>query len=166
MKDDILKFRKTCNVLIADKGYNKNKISIESKLNWPTLKKVLEDPIDKIKIAASNLGLIQDFNKKHLDDVSYAGIVSWPVEVKGSDISSALGREIKRRKIASSQAPRNDAAEKRKNRTSPAARDRNDVVEEVKSGLQPKNTDGFIKFIRKLTDECPSNLKIKITING
>lgn len=143
MKDDILKFRKTCDVLIADKGYNKNKISIESKLTWPTLKKVLEDPVDEIKIMPSILGIIQDFNKKHIDDVRYAGIQS--------DIPPAA--PVKEKKIAS-----------------PAARDRNDEAKEVKEvetgKPDPKHTDDFIRLIKRLTAECPSNLKIKITING
>ncbi len=143
MKDDILKFRKTCDVLIADRGYNKNKISIESKLTWPTLKKVLEDPVDEIKIMPSILGIIQDFNKKHIDDVRYEGIKS----------EYPAAPSVEERKIAS-----------------PAARDRNDEAKEVRKvlsdGPESKHRDDFSSFIKKLAAECPSNMKIKITING
>jgi hypothetical protein len=82
MKNDILKFRKCVEVLISEKGYNKNKISLELKLTWPTLKKILEAPIDEIKIQASVLGILQDFLKKHCNDINYAGIKPAPEAVQ------------------------------------------------------------------------------------
>jgi hypothetical protein len=76
MKEDILKFRKCVDILIKEKGYNKNKISIESKINWPTMKKLLEEDINVVHVKASNLGLVQDFLHKHCDDMNNAGIKS------------------------------------------------------------------------------------------
>ncbi len=72
MKDDILKFRKLCEVLKKEKNYTGNKIVIESGLTWPTFQKLTKAPIDEIKIQASILAVIQDFIKKHIDDLNYA----------------------------------------------------------------------------------------------
>lgn len=72
--EDILKFRKVCDVLIKEKGYNKNKLVSESKLSWPTFQKVFKPGPEPAKVSASVLGIIQDFNKKHLTVLNYAGI--------------------------------------------------------------------------------------------
>ena len=72
MKEDVIKFRKTCDILIKNKGYNKNRIVTESGISWPTFQKILVTPIDELHIQASVLGLVQDFNRKHCEDFNYA----------------------------------------------------------------------------------------------
>ena len=79
MKEDVLKFIKLCDILIKDKGYNKNRIVIESKISWPTFQKILTTPIEGLHIAASVLGLVQDYNRLHRDDFNYGGIKYEPV---------------------------------------------------------------------------------------
>lgn len=82
MKEDVLRFRKCVNILIEEKGYSKNKIVLESKLSWPTFQKVMNDDIDTLKIMPSILGLIQDYIKKHCNDLNYAGIKPAPEAVQ------------------------------------------------------------------------------------
>jgi hypothetical protein len=87
-KQDILKFRKLCEILIKGGTYTANKIVIEAGINWPTYKKILEWDIKDIKISASNLGRVQDFIKKHLNDLDYDGITP------DVDIDIELGKQI------------------------------------------------------------------------
>jgi hypothetical protein len=82
MKEDILKFRKLCYILIKDRGYTKDKITIEATLAWPTFQKILVTPIDELHIHSSNLGKVQDFIKKHIDAFTYEGIKSDPETIK------------------------------------------------------------------------------------
>jgi len=90
MKDTIIKFRKTCDVLINEKGYTKGSICKEAGMSEPTLQKLLNDELDSFKrdgqagMRSSTLAIIQDFNKMHRDDLSYAGIASEviPMETK------------------------------------------------------------------------------------
>lgn len=76
MKEDVLKFRKLCDILINEKEMTVNKIVIESGITWPTIKTLREEDIDNIHIKSSILGRIQDYLKKHCEDMNYAGIKS------------------------------------------------------------------------------------------
>lgn len=93
MKEDVLRFRKLCDILIK-KGYNKNKIVLESKLTWPTFQKILVEPIEEIHITASVLGIVQNFIKKHIDDLNYEEtvIISDSVTKQAAkDLAKSLG---------------------------------------------------------------------------
>ena len=76
MKEDILKFRKLCGILVKQEGMSLNKVSIESGITWPTLKKVMEEGIDSIHIRSSVLGQVQDYLHKKADVLNYEGISS------------------------------------------------------------------------------------------
>lgn len=81
MKEDILKFRKLCNILINEKEMTVNKICIESGITWPTMKKLREDDINDIHIMSSVLGQVQNYLHKHCDTIRLAGIIVDPDEV-------------------------------------------------------------------------------------
>lgn len=72
MTEDILKFRTICGILRKE-GYLNKQLCLETGITHPTLKKILKGDIQKIKIYASVKGLIQDFNKKHIELLNYAG---------------------------------------------------------------------------------------------
>jgi len=76
MKEDILKFRKVVDILKSEKGYKLPQLVKEIGVSEPTFFKLINTDINELKIQASVLGLVQDFNKKHLDDIRYVGIES------------------------------------------------------------------------------------------
>ncbi len=74
MHEDILKFRKLCEILKTEKKYSNKKLYLELGVSDPTLAKLLKEDLNTIKPRASVLALVQDFIKKHIDDINYAGI--------------------------------------------------------------------------------------------
>lgn len=154
MKDDIIRFRKLCDILIKEKGYNKNRVVLESKLTWPTLKKVLEEPIDEIKIQSSVLGLIQDYCKVHKDDFTYAGIKSEPIPEREIKIVS----EIKKEDFGTIMPEGHNKPEKvnGSDKKEPEGR-----TVEAELQVSPDLVDQLIDLIKKI----PSNVSIEIVIN-
>ncbi|KKP51035.1 MAG: hypothetical protein UR43_C0028G0006 [candidate division TM6 bacterium GW2011_GWF2_33_332] len=77
MKDDILKFRKIYTILTKEKGKQKKYVYHEMSISEPSLVKILTADLNDLKgLRASTLGVIQDFNKRHMDDFNYSGIKS------------------------------------------------------------------------------------------
>lgn len=75
MKEAVIEFRKLCKVLIDEKGYTIDKICAETGLSYPTYDKLIKaDLSEKCGIRASTIGILQDFHKKHVDDLRYQGI--------------------------------------------------------------------------------------------
>ena len=74
MKDDIVKFHKICTSLLK-RGYSNSKIYKEMGISDPTFQKLLTvDLTDPKGIRVSTLAMIQDFNKKHIEEFNYDGI--------------------------------------------------------------------------------------------
>jgi hypothetical protein len=154
MKEDIEKFRKLCDILIREKDYTVNKISIESKISWPTMKKIRETQnIDDIKIHASVLGLIQDFQKKHCEDTNYAGIKPDPETVE---------------KIRRNQA---DCREENKSLQPQKTKEK---LDNIQSEMDEPKSKGEQKVVYKtfwdsmaiVHASLPENIQIIITISG
>jgi len=82
MYEDVLKFRKLCGVLKSEKKYSVKQIIAETGLSEPTVSKLLKDNPAELKIRPSVLGTVQDFIKKHISDLNYAGIRPDPREVE------------------------------------------------------------------------------------
>jgi hypothetical protein len=75
MHDDLIKFRKICLALLADKKLRIGEIEAETKLSSTSLTKYLHGKEDEMpKLRASTLGAMQDFNKNHTIDMNYAGV--------------------------------------------------------------------------------------------
>jgi hypothetical protein len=168
MKEDVLKFRKVCDLLIREGGYNKNKISIESKLTWPTLKKVLESPIEEIHITASVLGFVQDFTKKHLDALTYEGINSHKTdpEPEKREIVEQVKQKPAKEKTEGEERTLNHFSERRKKlleKRRPSKEPKPPAEKELTS-LEPVLFNPFDLLMQALKT-IPSNVTIKITIN-
>jgi hypothetical protein len=68
MKEDVRRFRKIYSNLVEGKTRTPKQIRDEMGISQPTLKRLIEAPIDEeFHIRASILGLIQDFSKKYRD---------------------------------------------------------------------------------------------------
>lgn len=81
MRDDILKFRKLCEVLKKEKHYSQKQFCIELGISQGTFKNLLKEDIATIKPYSSVLGKVQDFIRKHINDLNYAGIKPDPETV-------------------------------------------------------------------------------------
>jgi len=82
MHEDFLKFHKLCEVLKTEKGWAQKKFLLELDISQPTFNKLLKADIETIKFQASILGIIQDFIRKHIGDLNYAGIRPDPETVE------------------------------------------------------------------------------------
>ena len=66
MNDYIIRFRKICAVLMADRTRTKSNIYTEMGMTYGGMTKLLEEPLDEnFHLHASTLGKIQDFIKKY-----------------------------------------------------------------------------------------------------
>lgn len=74
MIEDVLRFRKICKILEEKFGYTRDKIATEMRVSLPTLKKLLSDPPDELKIRASMLAIVQDFCKRNKDSEYYKDV--------------------------------------------------------------------------------------------
>lgn len=86
MREDIEKFRKVV-AIILEKGQTKGLICKEMGMSGPTLQNLLTAELNSFNrdgqsgLRASTLGIIQDFNKRHIDDLNYAGIKAETIEL-------------------------------------------------------------------------------------
>ena len=148
MTDDILKFRKTCDILMKEKGYTRGSICREAGMSEPTLQKLLNDELDSFKrsgqagMRSSTLGIIQDFNKRHMDDVTYAGVKSEviPMGTKTGKIEFEHNNQEKER------------AELLKK-------------PETKIEPEPLTAPSFMESFIEALKQIPSNVTIQISIN-
>jgi hypothetical protein len=65
MNDYIIRFRKICRVLLADKSRTKGEIYNEMGITAKTMNDLLVLPEEKLHLHASTLGKVQDFVKKN-----------------------------------------------------------------------------------------------------
>jgi hypothetical protein len=65
MKEEILKFRTICENMVKAGITNKNKITIESGISWPTFQKVMAWPIDTVHVEDEILARMVSFTRKH-----------------------------------------------------------------------------------------------------
>jgi hypothetical protein len=83
MKEEIIRFRELCNVLIEEKDWSLKRLAMEIKVSPPTLDRIRTSDLDDLKgVHASTLGAIQDFCKRHREVLEYAGIESDPETVR------------------------------------------------------------------------------------
>ena len=148
MKEDILKFRKTCDVLLKEKGYTRGSICREAGMSEPTLQKLLNDELDSFKrsgqagMRSSTLGIIQDFNKRHKDDVTYAGIKSdvIPMQTKTGKTEFEYNNQGKEHK---------------------------ELLRKIDSNTKPEllTAPSFMESLIEALKQIPSNVTIQISIN-
>lgn len=162
MKDDILKFRKLCDVLIKEKDYTVNKICIESGITWPTMKKLREEDIKEIKIRSSVLGQIQNYIRIHCDTIRFAGIKSEPIEKELPDPQKKHLR-----------LPEDQLTGKRKYKREPELKPDpqrywmalDKVPELDKEKINTLLKDSFWLSLKLLHDSVPDNVTVVVTIN-
>jgi len=138
MHEDFLKFRKLCEVLKTEKGWAQKKFLLELDISQPTFNKLLKADIETIKFHASILGIIQDFIRKHIDDLNYAGIRPDPETVE------------RMRKDLSNYQP---AGNERKENKEPG------------SEIEPEPGNQFLDLLNQLSKLIPANVQIIINPN-
>jgi DNA-binding Lrp family transcriptional regulator len=148
-EDDVLKLRKIVEILRTEKKYSMAKIGKEIKLSEPTLKKLLEDDIAEMHVRASVLGLVQDFNKKHCEDLNYAGIEAAPETVVRKAVEK-MKKEKKQTGFSPEDLPDFKSAE--------------EFNHEVQETVYPE--EGLKLFFESLGKAIPPNMTMTITING
>lgn len=158
MKDTIRKFRKVVDILIREKGYTGTRVYEEMKISEPTLTKLMKEDVNEIKVRALVLAAVQDFNKRHIEDLNYAGI--FPGE-NGKEEALVPERKARPAKPAPKQeeaAPLNPTPE-----PAPIQAIAPAPTEEDPKGLFAKKD--FIEMLSKVALELPPNVVINITIN-
>ena len=141
MKEAVIEFRKMCKVLIDEKGYTADKICTETGLSWSTYDKLMKaDLQEKCGIRASTVGIIQDFHKKHVNDLRYSGIE--PGETKPA------------KKAKKPEAPETPEAIKAE------IGQTNELI--VKRDLM----SSFAEVLTEMSKILPFNVTINIAING
>ena len=140
MKEDIEKFRKLATKMLAGEILTKNDILKTMDISLPTLEKLINDPLDTIKVRASVLASVQDFNKTYR-------------HYKDSIDELAEGAEKKRGRPAKVTDKELD-----------------DVVQSAKEMLEdspPSCADKTIwSMLRELEKALPKNMSIQIIINS
>ena len=78
MKDDILKFRRICKEKYKNEAPHKINGILQKELELTTVPvdKLLDEDVKELKIRASTLGKVQDFNKANSFHLMYEGIES------------------------------------------------------------------------------------------
>lgn len=175
MKEDILKFRKLCDILLKDKGYSKSSICKEIGISEPTLQKLLTAELDSFNrdgssgMRASTLGIIQDFNKKHCNDLNYAGIK--PAAI--IEVDKKVDTEKLKKNLSNYKEPEKKVEEKIKEglkRTGEAFMKEARRLEFKGSEYVPhleitgKPYNAFDSFLEALKS-VPSNVTIHISVN-
>lgn len=153
MKEDLLKFRKCCEILKTEKDYTNGKLCKELGISEPTLFKLMTMDINEAKgLRDSTLGIIQDFLKKHCNDVNYAGIKPAPEAVQEM-----------RKNLGNYKEPDKKVEEK----TSPI--DYTIVPgkkKETESIALTEQTGNPFTALLEALNSVPKNITIVITVNG
>ena len=138
MKEDVIKFRKVYNILIDKKVLTAKSIIKELGLSEPSLHKILTADLDELKgLRASTLGMLQDFMKRHINDLNYAGIESDPLAESTNDVRIKIKPGVKERR----------------------------EQELRERGKDPGPIKTFWDFIALASGCIPENVTINITIN-
>lgn len=160
MKDDILKFRKLCDVLIKEKDYNVNRIVIESGITWPTMKKLRETDINEIRIKASVLGQVQNYIHKHCEVLRMTGIHP---AYEAADKSNLIPEpEKKFLKLAEDRLTGKRKYSKREPKPKPEP---DHVPEPDNEKVNKLLKDSFWLSLKLLHDSMPENVTVVVTIN-
>ena len=160
MKDTIRKFRKVTGILIEEKGYTGTRIYKEMNISEPTLAKLLKDDVEEMKIKASVLAAVQDFNKRHIEDLNYAGIAPGDADEPGG--SPPAGKRKYERKTPLKKQEETTATGQTRQEPKPELLPQKPAVDEDKGLFAKKD---FIEMLAKVARELPSNVTINITIN-
>lgn len=150
MKEDLLKFRKCCEILKTEKDYTNGNLCKELGISEPTLFKLMTMDINEAKgLRASTLGIIQDFLKKHCNDVNYAGIKPAPEDVQ--EMRKNLGNYDKKVEEKTSPIDYTIVPGKKKDP---------EIISQTEQTGNP-----FAALLEALNN-VPKNITIVITING
>lgn len=143
MKDDILRFRKVCDVLMKEQKYTQSKLCAEMGVSEPTIMKLLKGDLAEFKIRASVLGVVQDFCEKHCDDLKYAGINS----------TDSVPEKVKEALKKTGESIMNEAKQKEEK-----------LIEEIEPA--EAQTTSFTDLLIEFAKSLPANVSIQISING
>jgi hypothetical protein len=139
MKDDILKFRKICGILL--KTESRKVICLDMGVSDPTLTKLLDSDLDdEFKIRASMLGMVQNFNKKHREILNYAGIE--PAS------PSVVDKEVER--LNKNNSHYHPETEKKKPSPAPEPK--------------PEAKEDFFDLMRRASKVIPKNVKLIVEL--
>jgi DNA-binding Xre family transcriptional regulator len=151
MREDILKFRKVCVVLKSEKEYTNEKLCKELGISDPTLYKLINADIDELKgIRASTLGVIQDFMKRHCNDLNYAGIKPAPDNIVEQAADNL------RKNLSNYHVPDQLKVIPEEIKSEPA--------EEIPAAILEQTMNPFTLFIEALK-QIPDNVTIHISVN-
>jgi hypothetical protein len=182
MKDDILKFRKCVDVLKKEKGFSNVKICSEMGISDPTLKKLMETDIAELKPRASVLALVQDFNKKHCNDLNYADIKPAPEEIRKMRKNLVNYKEPEKEILETIERDKKSIEKKGKDFINDLIEDKPSFVVTDKNGkseiisehkepvmpdpITPEKSVNPFELLLEALKLIPSNIKINISING
>lgn len=96
MREDVKRFRIIASSLISGKKMKRADLLKELGVSPPTYDKIIVEDLDKVRIKASVLGKIQDFNKKHnIEELdNYPPHKSDKVSEKELDNAVEVAREL------------------------------------------------------------------------
>jgi len=156
-RDDVLKFRKLCDVLIGENQWPLKRIAMSTGLSLPTIEKLRTSDLAELTgIRASSFAAMQDFVKRNITVLDYAGIKSQPLE----ETKPTLPLEINKPNLA---APNKKLTEE--DRISTGGGKAQEFNKEHAANLKSQLNTHFWDLI-KVANECvPDNVIITITIN-
>jgi hypothetical protein len=176
MKNDIIKFRKCVEILKKEKGYTNGRVCDEMGISGPTFHKLMTDDISEFKCRPSILGLVQDFNKKHCNDLNYAGIEPAPEAVVKMKKNLVNYKEPEKTIVNNHKLPgKSMTTDKITGKQLADTLDKMGLTSEQKRGpaFLVNNELGTIQVVNDLVSvisdaasKLPSNVKINISING
>jgi len=155
MKEDVLKFRKCVEILVKEKKSSSAKIIQEMGISEPTFYKILKSDIAEMKIQSSVLGIIQDFNRKHCNDINYAGIE--PATLIEGDKEKETNKL--RKNLSNYQEPRKEKEKEKEVEIHTDEQKGNHSSEILEQTSNP--FDLFLEALKSV----PSNVTIHIFIN-
>lgn len=176
MKEDVIKFRKIYKILIDNKVLHKNSIIKELGLSEPSLHKILTADLDDLKgLRASTLGLLQDFMKRHIGHVNYAGIEAETVKDAVPELTPDVRMKrnqdvLVKLKPGAKERREQELKEKAENTISvysldPSHGKAKDFNDNKEMRSKTKLKAHFWNFIQEATNCVPENVIITITIN-
>lgn len=76
VRNDVVRFRKLCDVLTKEHRWLQKQLFAEVGLSHTAVTTLWKGDVKDVKLRASTLGAIQDFIRKHIDKLNYAGVKS------------------------------------------------------------------------------------------
>jgi DNA-binding CsgD family transcriptional regulator len=140
MRDDIERFRKLANTLLSGETLTKEDILKTMGISIPTLDKLLNENLATIKVYASVLAKVQDFNKIYC-------------EYQGIDLSD-----------------KEEQVKKEKKSGKASEKDLNDAIRSARELLEndppPIGDKTIWTMLRDLEKALPKNMSIQLIINS